>query len=104
TPDVPRTASITEFIDNYFRGGWHKRDIRAARGVPRVQSGEPVVIARDSAYNECYIPNRYRWRAAVGFWSASTLWGLSVQRDEGSFRRQRQANTCAIISAAHRGC
>jgi DNA-binding CsgD family transcriptional regulator len=97
TPDVPRTESVDEFIDNYFHEGWHDRDIRAARGVPLVLRGEPVVIdqdiisteemRRDIAYNECYIPNGYRWWAAVGFWSGSALWGLSIQRapEEGPF-------------------
>jgi hypothetical protein len=45
TPDVPRTASISEMMDVYFRGGWHMRDVRAARGVPLQLRGQQVVAA-----------------------------------------------------------
>jgi hypothetical protein len=47
TPDVPRTEAISNMIDAYFKDGWHKRDVRAARGVPLVLSGGPVVIDQD---------------------------------------------------------
>jgi DNA-binding CsgD family transcriptional regulator len=43
TPDVPRTPAISDAIDAYFRDGWHRRDVRAERGVPLVHSGQPVV-------------------------------------------------------------
>ena len=47
TPGVPRTPAISDAIDAYFRDGWHKRDVRAERGVPLVLSGQPVVIDQD---------------------------------------------------------
>jgi hypothetical protein len=40
-PDVPRTAAISDMIDAHFNDGWHKRDMRAARGEPLVLSGQP---------------------------------------------------------------
>ena len=90
TPDVPRTPAISDAIDAYFRDGWHKRDVRAERGVPLVLSGQSVVMDQDilsaeelrtePAYNECYIPNGCHWWAVVGFWAGTALWGLSFQR------------------------
>ena len=47
TPDVPRTPAVSDAIDAYFRDGWHKRDVRAERGVPLVLSGQSVVIDQD---------------------------------------------------------
>ena len=98
TPDVPRTEAVTELVNNYFRDGWHIRDLRADRGVPLLQGGAPVVIdqdiiapdemRREESYNECYIPNGYQWWAAIGFWSGTALWGFCIQRTprEGPFQ------------------
>src|ERR1700754_1524395 len=47
TPDIPRTASVDEVITHYFKGNWHVRDIRAARGVPLLLKGAAVVIDQD---------------------------------------------------------
>ena len=44
TPDVPRTASLEGFAQSYFSGGWHRRDIRAERGVPLLLAGVKVVL------------------------------------------------------------
>ena len=90
TPNVPRTPAISDAIDAYFRDGWHRRDVRAERGVPLVLRGQSVVIDQDilspeelrkePAYNECFIPNGCQWWAVVGFWAGTALWGLSFQR------------------------
>jgi DNA-binding CsgD family transcriptional regulator len=100
TPDVPRTASIDEFIKSYFGNGWHLRDTRARGGVPLLLGGEPVIIdqdvvsldemRRDGLYNECMIPAGFKWFAAVGFHAGSAFWGLSIQRTiaEGPFEAE----------------
>jgi hypothetical protein len=86
TPDVPRTTAVSEFIDNYFNGGWHLGEVRAARCIPLMQRGLPVVMdqdilspdemSRDKSYNEFYIPNGFQWFAVVGFRAGTALWGL----------------------------
>jgi DNA-binding CsgD family transcriptional regulator len=90
TPDVPRTASLEDFAQSYFSGGWHQRDIRAERGVPILLAGVKVIMDQDvvspdemrrsACYQENYLPNGFQWFTAVGFWAGSALWTLSVQR------------------------
>jgi DNA-binding CsgD family transcriptional regulator len=90
TPDVPRTAAISDMINDYFRYGWHERDVRAARGVPLVLSGQSVVIdqdilspdemRKDAFYNECTVPHGLQWWAVIGFWAGTAHWGLAFQR------------------------
>jgi DNA-binding CsgD family transcriptional regulator len=97
TSDVPRTASVDDIINQYFRGGWHLRDVRADRGVPKLLRGERVLIdqdlfsanelLRDTFYNEYIAPMGLKWFAAIGFSAGPALWGLSIQRtpDAGPF-------------------
>ena len=90
TPDIPRTASADALLTHYFRNNWHVRDIRAARSVPLLLRGAPVVIdhdiltpdelPRNSFYNEALTPFGFQWFAVVGFRAGSALWGLSIQR------------------------
>jgi len=97
TPDIPRTASIDELVQDYFRGNFHLRDVRAIRGVPRILRGDPVVveediltpdeIRREPYYNECFFPRGFGWFGVIGMWAGPSLWGLSLQRTlrEGPF-------------------
>jgi len=90
TSDVPRTSGVKEIFDTYFAEGWHKRDVRAERGVLLLLKGERVVTDQDIlTFDEMrrltfyadYLPAMgLRWFAAIGFWSGSALWGLSIQR------------------------
>jgi DNA-binding CsgD family transcriptional regulator len=90
TPDVPRTPSVDALMRTYFADGWHVRDVRAARCVPRLLAGERVVTDGDiftrdemrslGMYNELSIPHGFKWFAAVGFFAGPALWGLSIQR------------------------
>jgi DNA-binding CsgD family transcriptional regulator len=90
TPDVPRTASLEDFAQSYFSGGWHQRDIRAERGVPLLLAGVKAVMDQDvvspdemrrsACYQDNYLPNGFQWFTAVGFRAGSALWTLSVQR------------------------
>lgn len=95
TPDVPRTDSIAEATDLYFRNNWHLRDPRA-KGFPRMMAGEvvtdldvmsPEQIRADPMYNELLFPSGYRWFAGIGFWADSAAWALTLQRTgrEGAF-------------------
>lgn len=95
TPDVPRTASIAEATELYFRNNWHLRDPRA-KGFPRMMAGEvvtdldvmsPEQIRADPMYNELLFPSGYRWFAGIGFWADSAAWALTIQRTgrEGAF-------------------
>lgn len=95
TPDVPRTASIDEATDLYFRNNWHLRDPRA-KAFPRMMAGEvvtdldvmtPEQIRSDAMYNELLFPSGYRWFAGIGFWADSAAWALTIQRTgrEGMF-------------------
>jgi hypothetical protein len=95
TPDVPRTPSMDEATQHYFKGDWHLRDPRAG-GFPRMMSGEIVTdhdlltveqIRSDPMYNEVLYPFGFRWFAGVGFWAESAAWALAIQRTgrEGQF-------------------
>ncbi|RXG91325.1 helix-turn-helix transcriptional regulator [Bradyrhizobium vignae] len=95
TPDVPRTQSIDEALQLYFKHDWHLRDPRAA-GFPQMMSGEivtdhdvltPEQIRSDPMYNEVLYPFGFQWFAGVGFWAESAAWALTLQRTgrEGSF-------------------
>jgi DNA-binding CsgD family transcriptional regulator len=90
TPDVPRSTSISELVDIYFRNGWQNSDIRNIRGPRLRQRGQTVVIdqdilspeemRRDWTYNEIYIPHGFQWFASVSFRAGTALWGLPFQR------------------------
>jgi DNA-binding CsgD family transcriptional regulator/PAS domain-containing protein len=90
TPDIPRTASIEDAVRAYFRDEWHKRDLRAERGVPLLLNGEKVIIDQDLItpdqmrwspyYNDCVRRNGLQWFAAVGFRAGSAFWALAIQR------------------------
>jgi len=92
TPDVPRTPSVHDVFDRYFREGWHQRDLRA-RGVPLLLRGRKVFTDEDIAtpeemrrepfYNECVYPSGLKEFAAVGFFAESRLWALAIQRAAG---------------------
>lgn len=95
TPDVPRTQSMDEGTQVYFKEGWHLSDPRAA-GFPRMMSGEivtdhdiltPEQICSDPMYNEVLYPFGLQWFAGVGFWAGSAAWALAIQRTgrEGPF-------------------
>lgn len=95
TADVPRTRSIDEATQLYFKGGWHVTDPRAS-GFPRMMAGEvvtdldlltPAQIRADPMYNELLFPSGFRWFAGVGFWAESAAWALTIQRTgkEGPF-------------------
>jgi DNA-binding CsgD family transcriptional regulator len=95
TPDVPRTESIDEATQLYFRNNWHMMDPRA-RGLPRIMAGEivtdhdimtPEQIRSDPMYNEVLFPFGFEWFAGVGFWAGSAAWALTIQRTgrEGPF-------------------
>jgi hypothetical protein len=105
TPDVPRTASISDLIDKYFRNGWHIGDIRNIRSPRLRQRGHTVVIdqdilspeemRRDHTYNDIYIPHGFRWFASVSFRAGTALWGASVSANHPArpVRAGRQANS-----------
>src|ERR1051326_4151325 len=42
TPDIPRTPSVDQLFSDYFRDGWHTRDLRV-RGAARLANGERVI-------------------------------------------------------------
>jgi len=96
TPDIPRTPSVQDAFDRYFKEGWHQRDLRA-RGVPLLLQGRkvftdedittPEEMRREPFYNECVYPAGLKGFAAVGFFAESRLWGLAIQRAarEGPF-------------------
>jgi DNA-binding CsgD family transcriptional regulator len=90
TPDIPRTASFVEAARSYFENNWHMKDIRAARGVPRLMSGSTVVTDQDimspnemsasAFYNELLLPLGFKWFAGIKIRAGSALWALSLQR------------------------
>jgi DNA-binding CsgD family transcriptional regulator len=97
TPDIPRTEAVGKLAEIYFKEGWHERDVRGQRGIPRLLDGETVFTDQDlftpvelrgmSYYNDFIIPNRFQWFAAIGFWAGKALWALALQRTprEGAF-------------------
>lgn len=97
TSDIPRSAGVDEVFSSYFANGWHTRDVRAERGVPLLLRGQKVITDQDVVtaeqmrrlgfYTEHLAPHGFQWFAAIGFWSGSALWGMSIQRlaREGPF-------------------
>jgi DNA-binding CsgD family transcriptional regulator/PAS domain-containing protein len=97
TSDIPRSAGAGEVISSYFANGWQTQDVRAERGVPLLLRGQKVVTDQDivtpqemgrlGLYTEVLAPFGFQWFAAIGFWSGSALWGLTIQRrtQEGPF-------------------
>jgi DNA-binding CsgD family transcriptional regulator len=95
-------------ISRYFAYGVHRHDIRAHRSVPLLANGQAVVIeediltpeemSRDSLYTEVLQPTGFQWFAAIGFWSGSALWGLTIQRTtrEGPFVKSDKAVLAAM--------
>ncbi len=90
TPDVPCTPSVQEvFSRNYFKPGWHRRDLRA-RGIPLFFQGRKVFTdedittpeerRREPYYNECVFASGVKAFAAVGFFAGSKLWALTIHR------------------------
>jgi DNA-binding CsgD family transcriptional regulator len=89
TPDIPRTASTNELFLEYFRYGWHTRDLRT-RAVPLLLRGDQVVTDQDFVtpdemkrapyYNDLVFRLGFQWFAAVGFSAGETLWALSIHR------------------------
>ncbi|KMO31867.1 hypothetical protein VQ02_25305 [Methylobacterium variabile] len=87
-PGVPCTPEIDDLVADYFRHGWHMRDLRT-RAVPRVMRGEVVTdhdiltgeeMARAPFYNELLVPHGYHWFAVAGFHAGAEHWAVSVQR------------------------
>lgn len=97
TEDIPRTVSVAEYFDNYFENKFHVADIRAARGVPLLQTKTDVVTDTDLFRSEAEMIRDplyanlaeygLRWFAAIGFRAGPALWGLTIQRtpQEGMF-------------------
>jgi DNA-binding CsgD family transcriptional regulator len=90
TPDVPRTEAVDEMARAYFAGGWATRDIWTGRGVSRFLHGKKAfvdaeLLTRDELeaaplVNEVFLPNGFKWAAAVGFSAGSGMWGLCLHR------------------------
>jgi DNA-binding CsgD family transcriptional regulator len=106
TPDVPRTMGVDEAFNNYFKQGWHQRDVRA-RGIPLLLHGRkvftdadittPEEMRRDPFYNECVFSAGLNGFAGIGFFAESRLWALAIQRatNEGAFEQDElQALAC----------
>lgn len=103
TPDVPMTDSAREYFKSYFSEHYHENDVRAARAVPLLMAGWPVVSDQDifTSENEMLRDPLYahlngfglRWFAAVGFFAGPALWGFSIQRtvQEGAFDESEKA-------------
>ena len=97
TPDVPMTASAREYFKSYFDNQYNVDDVRAARAVPLLLAGSPVIRDQDIFASETEMLRDplyahldgygLRWFAAVGFFAGPALWGLSLQRTlaEGAF-------------------
>lgn len=109
TPDIPRTASIDELTNKYFKEGWHERDVRGSRGMPLALAGDPVFTDQDVVtpdelqrtpfYNELIIPCGFYWFAALAFRAGSASWALAMQRtpQQGAFS-ERDKRVLRLIS------
>jgi DNA-binding CsgD family transcriptional regulator len=90
TSDVPRTKSLEEIVRTYFRDEWHKRDLRAERGIPLLMRGIPVgtdqdlvtpdEMQRTDFYGGFLRPSGLQWFAGIGFQAGSAPWGLMIER------------------------
>jgi DNA-binding CsgD family transcriptional regulator len=108
TSDIPRTAGVSQLMQNYFAGGWHRRDVRAERSVPFILGGQRVVIDQDLLtpeelrcnvfYNEALYPFGFQWFGAIGFRAGEELWALTLQRTpcEGPFTAEDKRLLAAL--------
>lgn len=108
TPDVPITESVKAAFRRYFDEGWHTKDLRAARGVPRILNGDRVVVDQDFVspdemraapfYNEIVFSVGLHWFAAVAFKAGSSLWVLSIHRtaEQGHFEQRDKEILCPL--------
>src|SRR6185437_9463380 len=90
TPDVPVTASAAEMFRTYFANNLHLGDVRAAKGLPLIVSGQAVVRDQDMFSSESAMMHdplyahlakfSLRWFAGVSFRSGPTVWAVSLQR------------------------
>lgn len=97
TPDVPMTASVSDFLRSYFENNLHVADIRAAKGVPLLLAVRRAVRDQDLFSSESVMLKDplyatasnfgMRWWSAISFRSGPALWGLALQRTirEGMF-------------------
>jgi DNA-binding CsgD family transcriptional regulator/PAS domain-containing protein len=109
TPDVPKTKGVEGLLRTYFREDWHKRDLRADRGVPLLLRGTKVITDQDMItpeemrraplYQECLLPHGFQWFAGIGFSAGAALWGMSIQRTvrQGPFE-SRETRALAFLS------
>ncbi|ACL61291.1 helix-turn-helix transcriptional regulator [Methylobacterium nodulans] len=105
TPDVPRSEGIAAVFDQYFREGWHVRDLRT-RGIPTILKGHvigddcvtPDEMRRAPFYTELLHPHGLQWFAGVGFYAGSSHWALSIQRTRqaGMFDRADKRQLAAL--------
>jgi len=89
TPDIPQTEALRDMFSQYFREGWHIRDIREPI-IPLLLNGKRVAVDQDiftdnadlptPMYNELFAPFKLRWFAGVGFRASSALWVFVMQR------------------------
>jgi DNA-binding CsgD family transcriptional regulator len=97
TPDIPRSPGVNEGFNDYLAHGWHTRDERGERCVPRLMAGEKVIIDQDiftpeemrrSAFYDFLASHDLRWFAVLGFSSGAAHWALAIQRTrrEGPFQ------------------
>lgn len=93
TADVPITPSVFEMFKTYFANNLHLTDIRAAKGLPLIASGQAVVrdqdmfssdsvMMRDPLYAHLEQFN-LKWFAGLSFRAGPAVWAISLQRTAG---------------------
>jgi DNA-binding CsgD family transcriptional regulator len=90
TPDVPRTESVHELANCYFRYAWYTRYVKAVRALPLLLSGTRILTDEDiftcdefetrPLINEFTITNGFKWAEGADFYAGSALWGLCLHR------------------------
>ncbi|WP_366556004.1 helix-turn-helix transcriptional regulator [Aquibaculum sediminis] len=92
TINLPSTPGMEDFLQAFVRDGWYERDIRAERGWPLVDRGQPVVLEQDiirpdehekhPLYQDLYRRHGMLWWAGITFRTHEQQYVLSLSRSE----------------------
>lgn len=87
---LPSTVEMEDFLKAYVAEEWYRRDLRAERGWPLVDAGQPVVLeqdivtpedhAREPMYQDFYQRHGMLWWAGITFKSLDQHYVVSLAR------------------------
>lgn len=91
---LPRSPGLEDYLAEYVDDEWYLRDLRADRGWPQVDAGNPVVLEQDIATPDDHrtqpIYQEFARRHGLLWWAGITFRSLDHQYVVSVFRRPGQ--------------